>query len=60
MAGTILPAGGSQIPGWTGRELLATGHMNWIAHVSTAQVRAIATIEPLAAVGLTAPDLAGA
>lgn len=39
--------------------LLATGHMNWVADVSTPQVRAIATLELLAAIGLTVPHAAG-
>ena len=39
--------------------LLATGHMNWVADVSTPQVRAIATLELFAAIGLTVPHAAG-
>ena len=39
--------------------LLATGHMNWVAHTSDAQVRGIATLELLAVVGLIAPQVFG-
>jgi hypothetical protein len=35
--------------------LLATGHMNWVMSVPTRQVRAIATLELLAVIGLVVP-----